>query len=140
MRSIREKLGDDAVILSSRRIPEGVEVTAAVDFDATSLQGAMNAPAATLTAAPLPTQPAAASRVLASSRTAPAPTPASTPAPTHAPAPAPSYSHAAASHYFPTVPAAASRPFAHILSQEATAISAPAPAVAAATQHANVTR
>jgi len=39
MRSIREQLGDDAVILSSRRIPEGVEVTAAIDFDATSLQG-----------------------------------------------------------------------------------------------------
>src|ERR1700722_1483394 len=91
MRSIREQLGDDAVILSSRRIPEGVEVTAAIDFDATSLQGAMNAPAGTLTAAPLPTQPAAASRALASSRGAPAPTPA----------PAPSYSHAAASHYFP---------------------------------------
>ena len=80
MRSIREQLGDDAVILSSRRIPEGVEVTAAIDFDATSLQGAMNAPAETLTAAPLPplgvpSQPAAASRALASSRTA-APTPA----------------------------------------------------------------
>ncbi|MDB6008142.1 MAG: flagellar biosynthesis protein FlhF [Gammaproteobacteria bacterium] len=127
MRSIREQLGDDAVILSSRRIPEGVEVTAAIDFDATSLQGAMNAPAETLTATPLPTQPAAASRALASSRTAPAPTPA--------PAPAPSYSHAAASHYFPAAQASDSRPFAHILGQEATAISAPAPAVAAATHH-----
>ena len=135
MRSIREQLGDDAVILSSRRIPEGVEVTAAIDFDATSLQGAINAPAGTLTAAPLPTQPAAASRALASSRSAPAPTPA----PTHAPAPAPSYSHAAASHYFPSAPAADSRPFAHILGQEATAISAPpAPAVAAATHHESV--
>ncbi len=113
MRSIREQLGDDAVILSSRRIPEGVEVTAAIDFDATSLQGAMNAPAQTLTAAPLPTQPAAASRVLASSRTAPAPTPAPAPAP----APAPSYSHAAASHYFPAAQTADTRPFAHILSQ-----------------------
>src|SRR5712672_2860297 len=118
MRSIREQLGDDAVILSSRRIPEGVEVTAAIDFDATSLQGAMNAPAQTLTAAPLPTQPAAASRVLASSRTAPAPTPA--------PAPAPSYSHAAASHYFPAAPAADALPFAHILGQDTATISAPA--------------
>ncbi|HWW80726.1 MAG TPA: hypothetical protein VNY82_14090, partial [Steroidobacteraceae bacterium] len=136
MRSIREQLGDDAVILSSRRIPEGVEVTAAVDFDATSLQGAMNAPAVTLTAAPLPTQPAAASRVLASSRTAPAPTPA----PTHAPAPAPSYSHAAASHYFPAAPAADALPFAHILGQDAAPTSAPArayaPASAATPAHA----
>ena len=79
MRSIREQLGDDAVILSSRRIPEGVEVTAAIDFDAKSLQGAIEAPAGTLTAAPLPTQPAAASRALASSRTAPVPTPAPAP-------------------------------------------------------------
>jgi flagellar biosynthesis protein FlhF len=136
MRSIREQLGDDAVILSSRRIPEGVEVTAAIDFDATSLQGAINAPAGTLTATPLPTQPAAASRVLASSRTAPPPTPA----PTHSPAPAPAYSHAAASHYFPTAPAADALPFAHILGQDAAPTSAPArayaPASAATPVHA----
>jgi len=37
LRSIREQLGEDAVILSSRRTPEGVEVTAAIDFDAASL-------------------------------------------------------------------------------------------------------
>ncbi|HEX4674733.1 MAG TPA: hypothetical protein VH209_05355, partial [Steroidobacteraceae bacterium] len=144
MRSIREQLGDDAVILSSRRIPEGVEVTAAIDFDATSLQGAMNAPAQTLTAAPLPTQPAAASRVLASSRTAPAPTPASaqTLAPSHAAvnaipgAPyetrAPAYSHAAASHYFPSAPTADTLPFAHILGQDAAPPSARAYAPASA--------
>jgi flagellar biosynthesis protein FlhF len=63
MRSIREQLGEDAVILSSRKIPEGVEVTAAVDFDASTLTGAQ---AAALTAQPLPTQPAAASLALAS--------------------------------------------------------------------------
>ena len=38
LRSIREQLGEEAVILSSRRIPQGVEVTAAVDFDAGSLE------------------------------------------------------------------------------------------------------
>jgi flagellar biosynthesis protein FlhF len=125
MRSIREQLGDDAVILSSRRIPEGVEVTAAIDFDATSLQGAMNAPAETLTATPLPTQPAAASRALASSRTAPAPAPA--------PPPAPAYSHAAASHYFPAASSAAdARPFAHILGQESAQTSIPPRASVAA--------
>ncbi len=128
MRSIREQLGDDAVILSSRRIPEGVEVTAAVDFDATSLQGAMNAPAESLTAAPLPAQPAAASRALASTRTVPttaqqlAPSPATVNAIPGVPydAPAPAYSHAAASHYFPAASATDVRPFAHILGQDST--------------------
>src|SRR5580658_8720762 len=91
LRAIREQLGEDAVILSSRRIPEGVEVTAAVDFDATSLQGAMSAPAESLTPAPLPAQPAAASRALASSRAAtavaPAPAHARSNAQAHASAP-----------------------------------------------------
>src|SRR5579872_6916875 len=38
LRAIREQLGEEAVILSSRRIPGGVEITAAVDFDAGSLE------------------------------------------------------------------------------------------------------
>ncbi|HUI61926.1 MAG TPA: flagellar biosynthesis protein FlhF [Steroidobacteraceae bacterium] len=38
MRAVREQLGDDAVILSSRRTSSGVEVTAAVDFDASTLE------------------------------------------------------------------------------------------------------
>ena len=38
LRSIREQLGEDAVILSSRRLAKGVEVTAAVDFDASNRQ------------------------------------------------------------------------------------------------------
>jgi flagellar biosynthesis protein FlhF len=38
LRAIREQLGDEAVILSSRRTPQGVEITAAVDFDAASLE------------------------------------------------------------------------------------------------------
>src|ERR1700678_3975169 len=71
MRSIREQLGEDAVILSSRRIPEGVEVTAAVDFDASSLTGAQ---AEAFAAAPLPTPPAPAPRAAAPARSAtPAP-------------------------------------------------------------------
>lgn len=44
LRSIREQLGEDAVILSSKRCPEGVEVTAAIDFDATNLQAALSTP------------------------------------------------------------------------------------------------
>ena len=82
MRSIREQLGEDAVILSSRKIPEGVEVTAAVDFDASSLTGAQ---ADALTAQPLPTQPAAASLALASR---------SAPAVTHAPGSSAARAHA----------------------------------------------
>jgi flagellar biosynthesis protein FlhF len=66
MRSIREQLGEDAVILSSRRIPEGVEITAAVDFDTSSLTGHQ---AQALTAAPLPTQLTAVSHELASPST-----------------------------------------------------------------------
>lgn len=38
MRAIREQLGEDAVILSSRRTTEGVEITAAIDFDASALE------------------------------------------------------------------------------------------------------
>src|SRR5487761_690955 len=40
LRSIREQLGEEAVILSSRRLAQGVEVTAAVDFEADSLEHA----------------------------------------------------------------------------------------------------
>jgi hypothetical protein len=40
MRAIRERLGEDAVILSSRRVSEGVELTAAIDFDAQALEAA----------------------------------------------------------------------------------------------------
>ena len=54
LRSIREQLGEEAVILSSRRTGEGVEVTAAVDFDASSLEAAATATAAAATAAPAP--------------------------------------------------------------------------------------
>lgn len=38
LRAVREQLGEDAVILNSRRTSDGVEVTAAVDFDASSLE------------------------------------------------------------------------------------------------------
>ncbi|MGH8180679.1 MAG: flagellar biosynthesis protein FlhF [Steroidobacteraceae bacterium] len=40
LRSIRDQLGEDAVILSSRRTPQGVEITAAVDFDAARIEQA----------------------------------------------------------------------------------------------------
>jgi len=100
LRSIREQLGEDAVILSSRRTPEGVEVTAAIDFDAASLQNATSTPPQSLTPAPLPAPEAPAAvapaadafpfaHILASESAlarAPAPTSA---APVSAPIPAP---------------------------------------------------
>jgi flagellar biosynthesis protein FlhF len=38
LRLVREQLGDDAVIMSSRRTKNGVEVTAAIDFDAARIE------------------------------------------------------------------------------------------------------
>ena len=53
MRGIRERLGENAVILSSRRVAEGVEITAGADVaDLTAAaEAAMQAPAAALAAA-----------------------------------------------------------------------------------------
>jgi flagellar biosynthesis protein FlhF len=78
LRGIREQLGDDAVILSSKRTPEGVELTVAVDFDATRLENAAEAlaPPAQIPAAPVRAAPAAA----APSPPAPRPAPAADPA------------------------------------------------------------
>jgi flagellar biosynthesis protein FlhF len=80
LRGIREQLGDDAVILSSKRTPGGVEVTAAVDFDATRLENAAVAlappPAPKPVAKPVPPAPVRA-------------VPAATATPARAAAPAP---------------------------------------------------
>jgi flagellar biosynthesis protein FlhF len=52
---VRNALGSDAVILSSRRLPEGVEVTAAVDFEAAARPAAIAAPmAAPVAVSPTP--------------------------------------------------------------------------------------
>ena len=71
LRAVREQLGDDAVILSSRRTDAGVEVTAAVDFDAATLEagGFAAAPAP----APAATAPQATARLPVGASTAPAP-------------------------------------------------------------------
>jgi len=58
LRAVRAELGADAVILASRRTPAGVEVTAAMDFDADHLQqGAAVGASAEPSAAPEPTSP-----------------------------------------------------------------------------------
>jgi len=55
IRQVREEQGPDAVILSNRRIDGGVEVVAAVDYDAALMQQALRRPAE---AAALPPPPA----------------------------------------------------------------------------------
>jgi len=83
LRSIREQLGEEAVILSSRRTGEGVEVTAAVDFDAGSLEAAAVATVAATTAAPapMPAPPRAVATRASSLAPAPAPAVAAAPVP-----------------------------------------------------------
>lgn len=41
IRQVREEQGPDAVILSNRRVPEGIEVVAATDYDAALIQQAL---------------------------------------------------------------------------------------------------
>lgn len=137
LRGIREQLGDDAVILSSKRTPEGVELTAAVDFDATRIENAAvplapkpaekpaapvrtaRAPATTrellVRAEPAETDDPGIASVAAQLR-APAPpaprTPAPRPAPAAARAPAPSEARIAARAPAPTRVEAPARPAA----------------------------
>jgi len=115
LRGIREQLGDDAVILSSKRTPEGVEVTAAVDFDATRLESA----SVQLAQPPAPAKPSApraseAERAAPARRTLAAP---ATPVLARTAAPA------------PAAPARASAP--GVAARAAAAASVHAPAAAA---------
>jgi flagellar biosynthesis protein FlhF len=64
LRAVREQLGPDAVILSSRRTGAGVEVTAAMDFDAEQLASGAT-----------PATPLPAPSVTATSARAPSPDP-----------------------------------------------------------------
>jgi len=120
LRSIRAQLGEDAVILSSRRIPEGVEVTAAVDFDASALQEAMNNPAA----APLPPTSAPASTHALRESSARTPAPAAAPVMLGQPVP---MAHTVSAGFVPT--AAAAPAHVHAAPHTTTAAySMPAPA------------
>ena len=66
LRAVREQLGEDAVILSSRRTDEGVEVTAAVDFDASTPEGIAEEMVGGLQSSPSePVETGAAARVSA---------------------------------------------------------------------------
>ena len=147
LRGVREQLGEDAVILSSRRVAGGVEVTAAVDFDTSSPNARAMAEAATaapvLAPASQETPPAAIVATLAPTPT-PAPRVAAAPAPRVAAAPAPRVAAAPAQTAAPVaqVAAAPARPFAHILADEAAKTDLPlyrgeepAPAVEQASAH-----
>ena len=74
LRSIREQLGEEAVILSSRRTANGVEITAAVDFDASKLEDAAVAPLTAQAVAAAPAgRPAPADPAVTTAAAAPAP-------------------------------------------------------------------
>jgi flagellar biosynthesis protein FlhF len=121
LRSIREQLGEDAVILSSKRCPEGVEVTAAIDFDATNLQPAVSLAPAPHASAPV-TAPRAAMPSAAASRVWQSPLAAVTP-------PGPALAAAQA----PALPAEA---FSRAPAPEAAGLFAPAIAAMLAPQRA----
>ncbi|RDS82073.1 flagellar biosynthesis protein FlhF [Dyella monticola] len=59
MRDVRAEQGADAVILSTRRLEEGIEIIAAVDYDEALMREAarVNTPAATPAPSPAPTRP-----------------------------------------------------------------------------------
>jgi flagellar biosynthesis protein FlhF len=73
LRSIREQLGEEAVILSSHRTAQGVEITAAIDFDAGKLEAAVAAPLAARAETDRGSPIAAASSPPEAARTARAP-------------------------------------------------------------------
>jgi len=58
LRAVRDSLGANAVILATRRTANGVEITAAMDFDADNVQDS-TAPTAPLISAPLKAAPSA---------------------------------------------------------------------------------
>ena len=90
LRAVRERLGPEAVILSSRRTGNGVEVTAAMDFDAealvpteieTPVPSSAAAPAPQAIASPAPAAPTAASAIAVAAPSGSVPPPmAATPA------------------------------------------------------------
>jgi flagellar biosynthesis protein FlhF len=130
---VRAEQGEDAVILSSRRVKEGIEVIAAVDYDEALMAGAARQYSISLAAA-APPEPAAPTpnaqptRLAAESQAVPRLTRAAAPAPGAAPAPraAPAPSAAAAQG-----PAAARSPQGRPTAPVLAAVVRPMPAPAA---------
>jgi flagellar biosynthesis protein FlhF len=87
LRAVRDSLGADAVILATRRTANGVEITAAMDFDADNVQDITSAAkSANLASLPLPPVPPVPPIMM------PAPTLAIAPEPLPIPAPTPALS------------------------------------------------
>lgn len=59
LRRVREDQGPDAVILSNRRVDQGIEVIAAIDYDEALIQTALGSPSPAQTAPAAAEQPAA---------------------------------------------------------------------------------
>lgn len=85
IRKVRDALGPDAVILSNRKVAEGVEVVAAMDYDESLFEEAPQSPIATPAANSKETQRQAAYDDMRYSRDVPVAAPAPTPAPAPAP-------------------------------------------------------
>jgi flagellar biosynthesis protein FlhF len=133
---VRAEQGPDAVILSSRRGEEGIEVIAAVDYDEGLFVAATRQRVVEPVTAPEPAAPARPAAPIAARAAAPVPAPAMTPQrlaapmPTRsaAPALAPARSAAPATAASPARAAAAAPARAGLAAQ--TAAPKPAPAVA----------
>ncbi|TCO79681.1 flagellar biosynthesis protein FlhF [Plasticicumulans lactativorans] len=78
MRRVREELGPDAVILSNRRLEDGIEIVAATDYDERAYAGMARAAAAAEAAPPAPSTPSppVAAKAPAAARSEPVPPPA----------------------------------------------------------------
>jgi flagellar biosynthesis protein FlhF len=89
LRAVRDSLGADAVILATRRTANGVEITAAMDFDADNVQDVTAAgKSANLASLPLPPVPPVPPIMMPAPTLAVAPEPMPIAAPTPAPSPA----------------------------------------------------
>lgn len=76
IRQVREEQGPDALILSNRRTPEGIEVVAAVDYDAALMQQSLRTPEPN-TSAPLNKSPSLPTLLRTPPKSGPAAAPSS---------------------------------------------------------------
>src|SRR5690625_1476224 len=89
LQMVRDAHGPDAVILSNRRIDEGIEIVAASNYDEDFVQRAIEDTRRETVAASAPPAPAPAVEPSPAPAPVAAPPPPSVPAPPPAPAPAP---------------------------------------------------
>lgn len=107
IRMVRQEQGPDAVILSNRRIPGGVEVVAATDYDAALIHSATRAPGAVEASETVPVTTVTAPAFRPAPPPAPRPPAPAAAAPRPAPKPAVAVAPAAAAAPPAVAPAAA---------------------------------